>query len=81
LTEGLDFSKVLIGGGGSGVEYEDEDEDDEDTDKDGIKKKGDQETSHHEPMDIDSPRLNSNTKKVASPFASVRRRPNAVVRD
>ena len=78
LTEGLDFSKVLIGGGGSGVE---EDDDDEDTGKDGVKKKGDQETSHHEPMDIDSPRLNSNTKKVTSPFASVRRRPNAVVRD
>ena len=78
LTEGLDFSKVLIGGGGSGVE---EEEDDEDTGKDGVKKKGDQETSHHEPMDIDSPRLNSNTKKVTSPFASVRRRPNAVVRD
>ena len=78
MTEGLDFSKVLIGGGGSGVEEED---DDEDTGKDGVKKKGDQETSHHEPMDIDSPRLNSNTKKVTSPFASVRRRPNAVVRD
>ena len=60
LTEGLDFSKVLLGagGGGGGTSANDEEEEE-------VKRT-------EEPMDIDSPAK----KVVVSPFASVRRRAN-----
>lgn len=65
LTEGLDFSKVLLGagGGGGGTSANDEEEEE-------VKRT-------EEPMDIDSPAIaDETTKKVTSPFASVRRRTN-----
>ena len=60
LTEGLDFSKVLLGAGGGGGTNDEEEEE-----------------KNEEPMDIDSPAIaDETTKKVTSPFASVRRRTN-----
>jgi len=64
LTEGLDFSKVLLGaGGGGGTSANDNEEEEE---------------KNEEPMDIDSAIADETTTKkvVVSPFASVRRRPN-----
>ena len=58
LTEGLDFSKVLLGAGGGGGETSANDEEEEEVKR------------TEEPMDIDSPAK----KVVVSPFASVRRR-------
>ena len=60
LTEGLDFSKVLLGAGGGGGETSANDEEEEEVKR------------TEEPMDIDSPAK----KVVVSPFASVRRRTN-----
>lgn len=60
LTEGLDFSKVLLGAGGGGGETSANDEEEEEVKR------------TEEPMDIDSPAK----KVVVSPFASVRRRAN-----
>jgi len=60
LTEGLDFSKVLLGAGGGGGEISANDEEEEEVKR------------TEEPMDIDSPAK----KVVVSPFASVRRRTN-----
>ncbi|CAL6331198.1 unnamed protein product [Bathycoccus prasinos] len=60
LTEGLDFSKVLLGAGGGGGETSANDEEEEEVKR------------SEEPMDIDSPAK----KVVVSPFASVRRRAN-----
>ena len=65
LTEGLDFSKVLLGAGGGGGETSANDEEEEEVKR------------TEEPMDIDSPAIaDETTKKVTSPFASVRRRTN-----
>ena len=65
LTEGLDFSKVLLGGGGGGGETSANDNEEEEVKR------------TEEPMDIDSPAIaDETTKKVTSPFASVRRRTN-----
>ena len=65
LTEGLDFSKVLLGAGGGGGETSANDEEEEEVKR------------TEEPMDIDSPAIADETmKKVTSPFASVRRRTN-----
>jgi len=60
LTEGLDFSKVLLGAGGGGGETSANDEEEEEVKR------------TEEPMDIDSPAK----KVVVSTFASVRRRAN-----
>lgn len=60
LTEGLDFSKVLLGAGGGGGETSANDEEEEEVKR------------TEEPMDIDSPAK----KVVVSPCASVRRRTN-----
>ncbi len=60
LTEGLDFSKVLLGAGGGGGETSANDNEEEEVKR------------TEEPMDIDSPAK----KVVVSPFASVRRRTN-----
>jgi len=68
LTEGLDFSKVLLGATSGGDDEEREEKRNENT-TDG--------THHHEPMDIDSPHHQAK-KNVSSPFASVRRRTAAV---
>jgi len=68
LTEGLDFSKVLLGATSGGDDEEREEKRNENT-TDG--------THHHEPMDIDSPH-HQVKKNVSSPFASMRRRTAAV---
>ena len=69
LTEGLDFSKVLLGATSGGASSEDGDEEHE------KRNENIDRTLQHEPMDIDSPQMKKN---VSSPFASVRRRTAAV---
>jgi GTPase SAR1 family protein len=72
LTEGLDFSKVLLGATPGGASSEDDEEREEKRNE-----KTTDGTHHHEPMDIDSPHHQAK-KNVSSPFASVRRRTAAV---